>query len=132
MGTLTLLAASTMGVPTCEECKTAIDGLVARLTGAASVEEQTAILIVTVCPQGIAQVWGEIANVMYPVFLEATKVCTILEVCKLRDWSCEECQGGIAKIAEVIKSPEQIAEIVTFLQGDDFCGKHPEATTCPD
>merc|ERR1712055_1243490 len=85
---LTFLAASTLAAPTCEECKAAVDGLVERLTSEASIEEQLAVLLDTICPEAadpakcveeLSSGWAEIAAVMYPVFLESTKVCTMLE-----------------------------------------------------
>merc|ERR1712212_860065 len=32
--------------------------------------------------------------------------------------TCDECRGSITRVAEVISSPEQDAEIVAFLQSD--------------
>merc|ERR1712080_78336 len=137
-------AAPALATVTCDECKEAVDGLVTRLTSEASIEEQIGILVASLCPnspdpEGCEEAWktwwGEIANVMFPVFMESTKVCTELGICKIlrdvRDWTCEDCTNGINRIAEVIKDPATIADIVAFLQGDAFCGKHTDQANCP-
>merc|ERR1711971_655232 len=55
-------------------------GLLARLTSAESIEEQTGILISQVCPQaadaaaceeGLATWWSDMANCLYPAFIGA-------------------------------------------------------------
>merc|ERR1712080_2149 len=118
---------------TCDECKAAQAGLVDRLTSAASIEEQTGILIASICPQKpdpamceavLTKSWGEIAGCLYPEFLGADDVCARLGLCSLlKDWTCEECTAIMAKLSEFIKDPATIAEGVTFLQGDCFCGQ---------
>merc|ERR1712228_369530 len=63
--------------PSCEECNAAAAGLLARLTSADSIAEQTGILISQVCPQaadaaaceaGLSQWWGDMANCLFPAF----------------------------------------------------------------
>merc|ERR1711981_649072 len=62
----TLALASAGFAPSCEECNAAAAGLLARLTSADSIAEQTGILISQVCPQaadaaaceaGLSQWW---------------------------------------------------------------------------
>merc|ERR1712025_1480639 len=64
---------------TCDECVASMGALVARLTSEESVAEQIAILTSTVCPgapdpdlctEGITATWQEIADAMFPEFLE--------------------------------------------------------------
>ena len=69
---------------------------------------------------------------MYPVFLEGTSVCGQIMGCQLRDWTCDECTGGLAAIGGIIADPATIADVVTFLQGDAFCGQHTDQASCPD
>merc|ERR1711887_72153 len=69
---------------TCDECVASMGALVARLTSEESVAEQIAILTSTVCPgapdpevctAGITATWQEIADAMFPEFLEGGSVC---------------------------------------------------------
>ena len=59
---------------------------------------------------------------MYPKFLDPKDVCKRLGACTkdirtfLATPTCDECRGSITRVAEVISSPEQDAEIVAFLQ----------------
>ena len=139
---LLCLAASASAVPSCDECTDALTGLVARLTSEESIAEQVAILVATVCPgtsdpahcaEELPIAWPEIATAMYPVFLEANSVCGQLGACaKNKEWTCEECTGGIEAIATIINDPATIADIITFLQGDAFCANHADVAECPD
>merc|ERR1712055_697373 len=90
---------------TCDECKAAAAGLVDRLTTDASIEEQTGILVEVVCPvspdpaaceQGLTQYWGDMAQCLYPEFIGARDVCTLMGLCNKspalpKEWTCEEC-----------------------------------------
>merc|ERR1712080_673610 len=91
---LSFFVASAQVIPTCDECKAAVDGLVTRLTSDASIDEQTTILISMLCPavpdpqqceDGLTVAWPEIGRAVYPKFLESTSVCTQLGSCTLRD-----------------------------------------------
>merc|ERR1712210_327513 len=99
----TLALASAGFAPSCEECNAAAAGLLARLTSAESIEEQTGILISQVCPQAadaaaceeaLAAYWGDIANCM--------------------------------------KEADTIAQGVGILQGECFCGAAGHTADCPD
>ena len=76
--------------------------------------------------------WPEIARAMYPVYLEGASVCGQIMGCQLRDWTCDECTGGLAAIGAIIADPATIADVTTFLQGDAFCGQHADQASCPD
>lgn len=134
-----LIFTSTLATPTCDECKDAIVGLVTRLTSEASIEEQKGILMAVLCPEvedseaceeGINNNWEEIGGLIYNKFLEPTSTCKMLGSCTTRDWTCEDCTGGVVKIAESIKEADMLAQVVTFLQGADFCGKYPDHPEC--
>merc|ERR1712088_702576 len=80
----TLALASAGFAPSCEECNAAAAGLLARLTSAESIEEQTGILISQVCPQAVDAAaceaallayWGDMANCLYPAFIGAGDAC---------------------------------------------------------
>merc|ERR1712110_358217 len=75
----TLALASAGFAPSCEECNAAAAGLLARLTSAESIEEQTGILISQVCPQAadaaacetaLAAYWGDMANCLFADFMK--------------------------------------------------------------
>merc|ERR1711934_1297432 len=96
----TLALASAGFAPSCEECNAAAAGLLARLTSAESIEEQTGILISQVCPQAadaaaceeaLVAYWGDMANCLYPAFIGAGDACERLDLCKVREWTCDDC-----------------------------------------
>merc|ERR1712193_192274 len=128
-----LLAVSSAQV-TCDECKTAGAAMVARLTSEESIAEQVAVLVGTLCPgaqdpagceAGIPAAWPEIAMAMYPVFLEPETVCSAND-----DSPCELCLDGIGRLEAYLTAQEE--DIIAFLQGEAFCGNHPEVETCPE
>merc|ERR1712033_22721 len=123
---------------TCDECVASMGALVARLTSEESIAEQIAILTGTICPgsddpdacnDGLPQAWPGIAAAMYPEFLEGNAVCGDIMGC-VREWTCEECQGGIAAVADLINA--NIPAVVEFLSGDAFCGQHLDHPDCPE
>merc|ERR1711990_517378 len=100
----TLALASAGFASSCEECNAAAAGLLARLTSADSIAEQTGILISQVCPQaadaaaceaGLSQWWGDMAMCLYPAFIGAGDACEQLGLCKVKsvlgDWTCDDC-----------------------------------------
>ena len=106
------------------------------------------------CEAGITTSWSEIATAMYPVFLEGNSVCGTLGLCTAREWTCDECVGGLGQIGGIISDPTTIADVVAFLQvrfgfrpvvfiliivvhpscvqGPDFCGNHADQASCPE
>jgi len=138
LATLASLLAVSSAQVTCEECKTAGANLVARLTGEESIAEQIAVLVGALCPgaddpagceEGLPTAWPEIATTMYPVFLEPETLCSVNDdsPCS-REFTCETCLDGISRLADYLAA--EIEDIIAFLQGDDFCGKHPEDPDC--
>merc|ERR1712193_138283 len=134
-----LLAVSSAQV-TCDECKTAGAAMVARLTSEESIAEQVAVLVGTLCPgaqdpagceAGIPAAWPEIAMAMYPVFLEPETVCSANEDSPCaREITCELCLDGMSRLAEYLTA--EVEDIIAFLQGEAFCGNHPDAADCPE
>merc|ERR1711953_1015908 len=69
-----LAISGTSALPTCEECKFAMDALVTRLTGEASIAVQMSVLVDTICPQAenpddcvtrLTAAWPEIAGLIF-------------------------------------------------------------------
>merc|ERR1712038_2140000 len=131
--------------PTCDECNVAAAGLLARLTSAESIEEQTGILISQVCPQaadaaaceaGLSMWWSDMANCLYPAFIGAGDACERLGLCKVKsvlgDWTCDDCTAIMTRVAEFMKEADTIAQGVGILQGECFCGAAGHTPECPD
>merc|ERR1712002_408772 len=147
MKLLLLLAAIgyTSAAVTCDECKSAAEGLVARLTTPESIVEQIQILIATVCPMapnaadcelGISLRWPDMAGCLYPQFIGAGDVCERLGFCKVRslqpkDWTCEECTDVMARVGDFMLEADTQADAVAYLQGECFCGAAGHTEECP-
>merc|ERR1711884_979828 len=139
---VTILAFSSFSVsaaPTCDECIAAMDALVARLTGETSLGEQISVMVDTICPQAenpedcitrLTAAWPEIAGLIYPRYLDGNAVCGALGSCALREWTCEECTNGLVQIATIFVQQEYIDDIISFLQGEAYCGVHADHPTC--
>merc|ERR1712212_501437 len=131
--------------PSCEECNAAAAGLLARLTSADSIAEQTGILISQVCPQaadaaaceaGLAQWWGDMAMGLYPAFIGAGDACEHLGLCKkerslLGDWTCDDCTDIMTRVADFMQEPSTIEQGVGVLPGECFCGAEGHTAECP-
>merc|ERR1712062_489300 len=107
----TLALASAGFAPSCDECNAAAQGLLARLTSAESIAEQTGILISQVCPQAadagaceeaLAAYWGDMAMCLYPAFIGASDACQRLGLCKVKsvlgDWTCDDCTAIMTRV----------------------------------
>ena len=68
------------------------------------------------CEAGLNAHWADIANAMYPVFLEGTSVCGQLSVCYVREWTCEECVDGVGQIAGIISDSATVEAVIAFLK----------------
>merc|ERR1711953_281752 len=138
-----LAISGTSALPTCEECKFAMDALVTRLTGEASIAVQMSVLVDTICPQAenpddcvtrLTAAWPEIAGLIYPRYLDGNTVCVGLGSCALRsgEWTCEECTNGLVQIATIFVQQIYIDDIIAFLQGEAYCGVHTDHPTCTE
>merc|ERR1712130_124421 len=121
--------------PSCDECNAAAAGLLERLTSPESIAEQMAILISQVCPQaagaaaceeGLTMWWSDMAMCLYPAFIGGGDPCTELVLCKVKsvlgDWTCDDCTDIMTRVAEFMKKDETIAQGITVLEGECFCG----------
>merc|ERR1712038_1651875 len=99
--------------PSCDECNAAAQGLLARLTSAESIAEQTGILISQVCPQAadaaaceaaFSAYWGDMAGCLYPAFIGASDACQRLGLCKVKsvlgDWTCDDCTAIMTRVSD--------------------------------
>merc|ERR1712098_212398 len=99
-----------------------------------------AVLIGSICPSTdvtdrcvieINRIWPEIAMAMYPVFLEPETVCSANDDSPCaREITCELCLDGMERLEAYLTAQEE--DIIAFLQGEAFCGNHPEVETCPE
>merc|ERR1712158_224925 len=141
----TLALASAGFAPSCEECNAAAAGLLARLTSAESIEEQTGILISQVCPQAadaaacetaLGAYWGDMANCLYPAFIGASDACQRLGLCKVKsvlgDWTCDDCTAIMTRVSDFMVEPDTIAQGTEILTGECFCGNGHHSPECPD
>ena len=74
--------------------------------------------------------WAIMASILYPTFMDPLTLCQFGEICDMRivkEWTCEECIGGVEFAAGVFEDVSTIQAAVTLLSGDIFCGA-PEAT----
>merc|ERR1712203_1277181 len=119
----TLALASAGFAPSCDECNAAAAGLLARLTSAESIEEQTGILISQVCPQAadaaaceaaFSAYWGDMAGCLYPAFIGASDACQRLGLCKVKsvlgDWTCDDCTAIMTRVSDFMVEPDTIAQ----------------------
>merc|ERR1739844_800709 len=137
-----ILAVASAGLaPTCDECNVAAAGLLERLTSAESIAEQTGILISQVCPQaadaaaceaGLSMWWSVMAMCLYPAFIGAGDACERLDLCKVREWTCDDCTSVMTRVANFMKEADTIAQGVGILQGECFCGAAGHTADCPD
>merc|ERR1712013_13338 len=127
----TLALASANFAPSCEECNAAAAGLLARMTSAESIAEQTGILISQVCPQAadaaaceaaLSQWWGDMANCLFPAFIGAGDACEQLGLCKVKsvlgDWTCDDCTDIMTRVAAFMVKPETIEQGPAVLTGE--------------
>ena len=124
---------------TCEECTEAFGKLVARLLTEDSLAEQIDILKAAGCavledPEACITLvdtwWGVMASILYPNLMNPQNLCMMSGNCmvkSVKEWTCEECVGGVEMAANYFASEESIQAGIDLLSGDIFCGA-PEAT----
>merc|ERR1711892_401912 len=128
----------------CDDCKVAAAGLIDRLTSEESIAEQIGIMIAAVCPSFPAELdcegqltmwWGDAANCLFNEFLGAPDACMRLGYCDVKsltgEWTCEDCQGIMGRVAAYMEEQETIDAAVAFLSGECFCGQPEHNDECP-
>ena len=73
--------------------------------------------------------WVVMASILYPSLIVPQDLCTMAGSCVqvAKDWTCEDCLGGVVLAAGYFESEESIQMGIDLLSGDVFCGA-PEAT----
>ena len=59
--------------------------------------------------------WSDMAMCLYPAFIGAGDACERLDLCKVREWTCDDCTAVMTRVAEFMKQPDTIAEGVSVL-----------------
>jgi len=137
---LSILSSSlVLATPTCDECTQAFGNLVTRLTGEESLMEQMDLLKTFGCgvmenPDDcnnlVDEWWGVMASILYPSLMVPQDLCTMAGSCteySIKDWTCDDCIGGVVMAAGYFETEESIQMGVDLLSGDAFCGA-PDAT----
>ena len=92
------------------------------------------------CEAGLDMWYPSMAGCIYNHFLIEQDICSqFLPDCTLQtralsqDWTCEECTGALAALADYMAMEDTIAEGVNYLQGECFCGRPDQEHTeeCP-
>merc|ERR1712029_538436 len=106
--------------PTCDECTMAFSNLVTRLTGEQSLVEQMDLLKTLGCgvmesPEECNDLvdtwWPVMASILYPSLIVPQDLCAMAGSCtedNLKDWTCEDCLGGVVMAAGYFESEESI------------------------
>ena len=82
--------------------------------------------------------FADMASCIYNHFILEQDVCGRLGLCyknsvpAVRDWTCDECKDILARTADYMAQEDTIAEAVTYLQGDCFCGQDGHSEDCAD
>merc|ERR1712123_509375 len=112
---------------TCEECKEAFGKLVTRLLTEASLAEQMDLLKTAG--------WGVMASILYPTLMNPEALCNMDGVCEsedLKEWTCEDCVGGVELATGYFESEESVQIAVDLLAGDSFCGAPGATEDCAE
>ena len=143
-GLLISLVSSTDISPkaTCEECQEAFGNLVTRLLSEDSLVEQMDLLKTGVCsvledPVACNELvdtwWVLMAGVLYPNLMNPQDLCNNAGVCDIaKDWTCEDCVGGIEFASGYFESEESIQAGIDLLSGDSFCGAPGATEDCAE
>ena len=129
---------------TCEECKEAFGKLVTRLLTEASLAEQMDLLKTAgcgvmedpvACNELVDSWWGVMASILYPTLMNPEALCNMDGVCEsevLKDWTCEDCVGGVELASGYFESEESVQIAVDLLAGDSFCGAPGATEDCAE
>ena len=127
---------------TCEECQEAVEKLVTRLTSEESLVEQTDLLKTAVCEvmedtaacnELVDTYWVLMAGILYPTLMNPQDLCNNAGACDItRDWTCEDCVGGLEFAAGYFESEESVQAGIELLSGDSFCGAPGATEDCAE
>ena len=59
--------------------------------------------------------WADMANCLYPAFIGASDACERLDLCKVREWTCDDCTAVMTRVANFMKEADTIAQGVAVL-----------------
>ena len=83
--------------------------------------------------------FADMASCIYNHFILEQDVCGLLGLCYKNnvktltgDWTCDECTDILARTGDYMSREETIAEGVTYLQGECFCGQPGHTEDCAD
>merc|ERR1711936_541558 len=121
-------------------CPRCCQGFTSHLQGAESIAEQIQLMKDNVCPQlgvdgceDILDMWyPDMAGCIFNHFLVESDACGLAGLCYVRDWTCDECSMLMSQLAAFMTEEEAIAEGVSSLQGECFCGQEGHTESCPD
>merc|ERR1712243_227948 len=128
---------------TCDECMVTMDMFVDIMTSKPSLNQQVEYLVAGACPLDpvpfecedlLTEFWPEMGTLLYNKFLSGAGACPELNIMngacerELREWTCEECESMIWAITHLKR--EKIQDMIHYLQGDAFCGQHPDNHEC--
>merc|ERR550519_1758687 len=74
----------------------------------------------------------DFASCIFNHFLVESDACGLAGLCYVRDWTCDECSMLMSQLAAFMTEEETIAEGVSYLQGECFCGQEGHTESCPD
>ena len=143
---LPALMAMAAATTPCEDCTNIVNAVRDFLTSEPSMQRQVEVLLAEVCPgadnpdecvAGLPGFWAQIGAIMWPGYYEASAewMCGTEEFCGApsrlpRDFTCEDCLGGIKASVEQLLEPETVAAIVDALSGDILCGMAEDPAGC--
>merc|ERR1719167_1983785 len=133
------VAGVAQGAVTCDECQAAAQDFVSHLLTEESIAEQVQLMKDNVCPQlgmdgceGILDMWyADMATCIFNHFIIEGDACSLAGLCYVRDWTCDECSMLMSGLADFMLQEETIAEGVSYLQGECFCGAEGHTEGCP-
>merc|ERR1719346_90663 len=107
------------GAVTCDECQAAAQDFVCHQLGMDGCE-------------GILDMWyADMATCIFNHFIIDGDACSLAGLCYVRDWTCDECSMLMSGLADFMLQEETIAEGVSYLQGECFCGAEGHTESCP-
>merc|ERR1719348_1540955 len=109
---------------TCDECMETMDMFVDIMTSKPSLNQQVEYLVAGACPLDpvpfecedlLTEFWPEMGTLLYNKFLSGAGACPELNI---MIWAITHLKR------------EKIQDMIHYLQGDAFCGQHPDNHEC--